>query len=365
MASHQGGNTMSDARRLDDQGWLRQIDLSDMLGLVEVLPQQCREAQRIARSMPLPRWNGVQHIVVVGMGGSAIGGDFVRALANEQCSVPVSVHRSDTLPRWVGRQCLVVAASYSGNTEETLTAYAEAKRRQARLMAITTGGELAALAANDDCPIVRIPGGLPPRAAIGYSFVSLLVLCERLGLLPAQGEALAEMFEVLEKQRALYGRQSPSSQNPAKALAAALVGYAPVVLGSEGASGVAAYRWKCQFNENSKAPAFWNVFPELTHNETVGWEKADEVLQRLHVVLLRDTRDSERNTCRIDVATQIMGRKAEGITEFWAEGDSSVARLFSLVYPGDFVTTYLALLYGVDPTPIQAIDFLKEELKKR
>jgi glucose/mannose-6-phosphate isomerase len=135
------------------------------------------------------------------------------------------------------------------------------------------------------------------------------------------------------------------------------------VLGSQSWKGVAAYRWKCEVNENSKAPAFWNVFPEVNHNETVGWEAPKEVLEHLHVVLLRDQKDPQRVNKRVDVTKELMGA-ASGITEFWAEGESDVARLFSLIYPGDFTSGYLALLYGIDPTPIKAIERLKSELAK-
>ena len=355
---------MVDPGMLDEQSWLKKNDPSDMLGLIEGLPQQFKEAERIARSMPLPKWPEPRNIAIVGMGGSAIGGDLVRALAEDQGPVPIVVQRNYTLPKWVGKDSLVVASSYSGNTEETLAAYAEAEARGARVIAITTGGELAKRATGAGWPVVRIPGGMSPRAAIGYSFVPLLVVMERLGIMPSQAEALAETVAVLEGQSAKYGRQSPMAENPAKALAAELVGRAPLILGPAGWQGIAAYRWKCQFNENSKAPAFWNVFPELNHNETVGWEHPLEVLGRLHVVLLRDALESKRNARRVDVTKEIMAKSAAGITEFWAEGKSSVARLFSLLYPGDFVSGYLALAYGTDPTPIKAIDHLKSELQK-
>lgn len=355
---------MTGAQLLDDQSWLTQQDPSGMLGLVEGLPAQCREAERIARSVPLPDWPKPCNVVVLGMGGSAIGGDLVRGLAAEQCSVPVLVNRDYSLPRYVTAGSLVIASSYSGNTEETLTGYARAKERGARIVAITAGGELARLATADGWPVLRIPGGLSPRAAIGYSFVPLLVTLERLGLLPPQEEALAETVKVLERQRERLGREVRVEQNPAKALALALVGNAPLILGSEGWKGVAAYRWKCQVNENSKVPAFWNVFPELNHNETVGWEASKEVLQRLHVVVLRDSKDNPRNARRVEVTKSIMGRSAAGVTEFWAEGESALARLFSLIYPGDFATVYLALLNGIDPTPVKAIDYLKSELQR-
>ncbi|HHW09481.1 MAG TPA: bifunctional phosphoglucose/phosphomannose isomerase [Firmicutes bacterium] len=359
----------ADKANLDNLEWLAERDPSGMLSLVEGLPAQCREAERIARSHPLPDWPRPEHVVVLGMGGSAIGGDLIRALAESEAGVPVLVNRDYSLPRFVGPGSLVIASSYSGNTEETLSAYRQARERGAKIVAICTGGELARLAAADGFPMIRIPGGLMPRAAIGYSFVPLLVLFERLGFLPGQREALAEMYQVLEEQAGQFGRSSPVSANPVSAnpvkeLAWKLVGCIPLVIGSQGWKGTVAYRWKCQINENAKAPAFWNVFPEMNHNETVGFEAPEELVRRIHVILLRDEEDPPQIARRVDVTKELLSGRVAGITEFYTRGKSAVAKLFSLVYPGDFTSVYLACLHGVDPTPIKAIDRLKAELSK-
>ena len=353
---------MDRANQLDNQEWCKTIDPDDMLGLVESLPSQCREAERIARSMPMPHWPLPRHVVVLGMGGSAIGGDLVRALSTSTAGVPIAVNRDYDIPNYIDKESLVVASSYSGNTEETLAGYAQAKKRDAHIIAITTGGELGRLAAADGFPVIRIPGGISPRAALGYSFVPLLVMLERLGILPSQAEALAETVAVLEAEKVRYGRTSALEQNPAKQLAAALVDKVPLILGSQSWKGMAAYRWKCQFNENSKVPAFWNVFPELNHNETVGWEFPPAVTKMFYVVVLRDSADNSRVNRRIEVTKAIMAPRIAGGSEFWAEGKSSVARLLSLIYPGDFASVYLAYLHGADPTPVAVIDHLKKEM---
>lgn len=274
------------------------------------------------------------------------------------------MNRNYDIPRYVGKQTLVIASSYSGNTEETLAAYQQAQERGARILVISTGGKLTESAGAAGWPVIRIPGGLSPRAALGYSFVPLLVALERFGLIPDQRAALAEMVAVLKRQREIYGRSCPIGQNPAKALAMQLVNRIPVVIGWHGRQGMAAYRWKCQVNENGKAPAFWNVFPELNHNETVGWTVPDALLNQLYVILLRDNQEAPRQARRIDVTKEMVSKKAAGTWEFRAEGESQVARLFSLIYPGDFTSAYLALLYGMDPTPITAIDHLKSEMSR-
>lgn len=355
---------MEIAQQLNNAEWCGNCDPTGMLGLVEKLPEQCKEAERIARSLPLPKLSQLRQVVILGMGGSAIGGDLVRALAESESQLPIIVNRDYNIPYYVGADSLVIASSYSGNTEETLAAYAAARERKAHIIAIATGGELAQRAIADGYTLVRIPGGISPRAAIGYSFVPLLVLMERLGILPSQAASLAEMVAVLENQRQRYGMHSELANNPAKQLAVKLVNKAPLILGTYGWPGMAAYRWKCQINENSKAPAFWNVFPELNHNETVGWEHPAEVTSRLHVVLLRDKYNNTRLARRIDVTKDIMSSYAGGISEFMSEGESAVARLFSLIYPGDFTSVYLAYLHGADPTPVKAIDRLKGELAK-
>lgn len=349
-------------RLLDDKEAIARIDPGGMGNLVMSLPDQWREATEIARNASLSGLEGAERVVVLGLGGSAIGGDLVRSLLESVSPVPIAVNRDYGVPAYVDNRTLVIASSYSGGTEETLSAVREAETRGARIMAISTGGDLGAMAKEKGWPIVTVPGGLSPRAAIGYSFVPLLVAMERAGLCPAVDEALAETAALLERQRARYGLDAPLDENPAKQLAVELKGKLPLIYGSHGWKGTAAYRWKTQINENAKAPAYWNVFPELNHNETVGWESPDSVMKSVHLVILRDEMDPKRVQARIDITREIMEEAVGDVTELWAEGTSDVARLFSLIYPGDFVSYYLALAYRNDPTPIRMIDLLKSRL---
>ncbi len=347
---------------LDNRSAIQKVDPDGMTSLVERVPDHWRDAERIARAADLSCLRAPQSVVVLGMGGSAIGGDLVRALLEPNADVPILVNRDYVVPAHVGAETLVVASSYSGNTEETLEALDAARARGAQVAAVTSGGQLEALAGEHGWPLIKIPGGMSPRAALAYSFVPLLVLMEQAGVSSPVTGALAEAAEVLERQRERFGPDVAAEKNPAKQLALSLKGKLPLIYGSRGWKGTVAYRWKCQINENAKAPAVWNVFPELNHNETVGWESPREVTNQMELVLLRDQRDDRRTQARIETTREIMEESISGVTELWAEGESDVARLFSLIYPGDWVSLYLALLYGNDPTPIQMIDLLKSRL---
>ena len=272
------------------------------------------------------------------------------------------VNRGYGLPEWVDADTLLLAASYSGNTEETLHAFEEGVSRGATVVCLTSGGTLAARALEAGLPLIRIPGGLPPRAALGYSFFPLAVVLGRLGLVPASDTDLAEALETIRSAGERWGRSRPGAENSAKSLALALDGCLPLVYVGDGLLSSVATRWKGQFNENSKILAYTAVFPEVNHNEIEGWEGARRLGQRAHLVLLRDIDDSPRVQRRMEVTTGIIGDRADRITELWGDGRCRMARMFSLVCLGDFVSVYLALLSGTDPTPVDNIQRLKDAL---
>jgi glucose/mannose-6-phosphate isomerase len=342
-----------------------------MLGAILGLPDQVDDAKRIALGAAFDQLAGRKFtsLVIAGLGGSAIGGDFLRAGYELTLNVPVTVVRDYHLPGYIGPETLVFAASNSGNTEETLVAYAAARKARAGIVAFTTGGRLGELATADSVPLVTFPGGLQPRAALGYSFVPLIVACARLGLLPeVLLDDVHEASAVLRAVRNECGPDVQSQKNPAKSLAGSYVGKIPVIYGSQGERGVVAYRWKTQINENAKAYAVANVFPELNHNETVGWSGAhgqSDVEKNLAVTILRDDREPSQIAKRVELTQQIISRQAASVDEVWARGDSTLSRMLSLVYVGDFASYYLAVAYGEDPTPVRVIDWLKSELSKR
>lgn len=350
---------------LDDLQAMQSLDPGGMMGAILGFPGQCRDARRIGLSVQAPEgYRSAANIVILGMGGSAIGGDLLRSLFENEFRVPVAVNRDYGIPNYVNEHTLVIASSYSGNTEETLSGYAEARRRKAMIAAICTGGKLKELATADGYPVITIPGGLSPRAALGYSFHPLMAVMERLGYLAAKDSDFEEMADKVSEMARRFGPEAPLSDNPTKQLAERLHDRLPVIYGAGGWRAVVAARWKGQINENAKNIAYWNAFPELNHNETVGWEAPVKVTNLVHNVILRGADESPRLSRRVEVTHQIMQQAVEGFTEIRAEGKSPLAHMFSLVYTGDFVSYYLSMLNGIDPTPVRVIDRLKAELAK-
>jgi len=354
---------------------LRTADPENMMGAILSLPDQCARAKQIASDAGVGALAGrtFANAVVAGMGGSAIGGDLLRSVFQDVLRVPLEVSRDYHLPGYVGADSLVIAASYSGNTEETLAAYAGARKARAAVLAVTTGGELAARCAHDGVPAIIIPGGLQPRAALGYSFVPLIVAAARLALMPAALlDELDEMIATLERVRNASAPDVAQADNRAKQLAAQWRGAIPVIYGSQGERGVVAYRWKTQINENAKAFAAAGVLPELDHNDVVGWSGHDSSRRpaqerperELAVVFLRDDREPDHIRRRAELTKTIVEKRAASVSEVWASGESRLARAMSLVYLGDFASCYLAYADGEDPTPVTVIDWLKSELAK-
>jgi glucose/mannose-6-phosphate isomerase len=347
---------------LDDPAALRALDPKDMAGLTLGFPEQCHTAVEIARQAPTrSAAPAPKNVVVTGLGGSAIGGDMLRALMEKEAGIPCAVNRDYHLPAYVGPDTLVIAASYSGNTEETLAAYEEAQRAGAPVLAVTSGGALADRAEADGHAVIRVPGGQPPRSATGYLFFPMLVALQRRDILPSQDGALLETIALLKARRDALRPEAPAAQNPAKSLAHALHGKLPVVHGTTPYLQVVAYRWKCQLNENAKTHGMTNAYPELDHNEIIGWVKATAQTNSWALVTLRDPDEGAKMAKRIEVTTRLIGDAAQQ-HEIRAEGDSLLARMLGASYLGDWVSVYLAYLYGVDPTDIANIDTLKAEL---
>jgi glucose/mannose-6-phosphate isomerase len=333
-----------------------------MLDLLLDVPEQMQIGERLGQSLDLPAKMMVREVVVTGLGGSSVSGGLLQSYLNADCHVPIWVNRNDAVPAFVGPETLVCAVSYSGDTAETLSAFEDAHARGARLLAVTSGGGLAMLAERAHIPWVQVPGGLPPRATLGYLFTALLTIWARLGLIADQQASIAATVDTLRELAAQYRPGIETFRNLPKALATQLHGRMSVIYGVQDFSDVVAYRWRTQLNENAKILASHHVFPELNHNEIVGWDGPLALLQQLWVVLLRDPQEPARMALQIETTKAFLQEKAAGITEVWAQGQARLARLFSLLYTGDFTSYYLALLRGVDPTPVHAIDRLKERL---
>jgi glucose/mannose-6-phosphate isomerase len=349
---------------LDEAGLLLKADPFGMMALTLDLPAQCEEAIRRAEQWNLPALKARPgNILVTGLGGSGIGGDYLRVLFEAQGNLPVIVNRDYTLPAFVNSETLVFAVSYSGNTEETLASYAHARESGAQVMTVSSGGELEANAHRDGVPHLKVPGGQPPRTALGYLFMPLAVMCERWGLLPNLSEARTHTLRRLVQRRELWGPNNPTSNNPAKQLATALYGQIPLFYGTGGYRAIVATRWKGQFNENAKVHAFANTFPELNHNEILGWVLAKQQADNLSVIALRTHEESVKIQTRVRVTRQLVGESAQW-HEVYAEGTTVLEQLMDLTFLGDFVSLYLSFLNGVDPQNIDYINHLKSELSR-
>ncbi len=329
---------------------------------MQSFPLQVEGAAEVARTLALPRPPGIAGVVVSGMGGSAIGGDVVRAATCTLLRVPLLVCRDYGLPAFVGPDTLVFASSYSGNTEETLEAYGQACAAGAFIICLTSGGRLAELAHSHRHPVIQLPAGLPPRAALGYSAVMLLGALTALGLAPDMAAALRETVELLKKCVVQYGPEMPEHKNPAKTIARSLQGRVVAIYASDAVLGPAAVRWRGQIEENAKNLAFHHLLPEMNHNELVGWQFPPQPLEQIAVVFLRDHRDHPQTQRRFAFTKEILAQKTKIMHEVWSEGDSPLARIFSVICTGDFVSLYLAYLNSVDPTPVPVIETLKQKL---
>jgi glucose/mannose-6-phosphate isomerase len=308
-----------------------------------------------------PEYSQISNVVIVGMGGSAIGGDIVRRLAQYESKVPVRVHRDYGLPAFVDESTLVIASSYSGNTEETLSAFTESLKTRAKKMVITSGGKLKQLAEKERIPVFVIDYRAPPRAAFPHSLIPLVGIFQKLGLLADKSVDLHEAADILNQLSGDLAETRSLASNPAKQLAAKLWGRIAVIYGAEILSEVAR-RWKGEFNENSKAWAFFENFPELNHNAVVGYEFPPEAKERIFVLMLRSSLLRPRNLLRYEVTAKLLAKA--GITYEFMEstGKSALSQILSLVLLGDYASFYLSMLNEVDPTSTNAINFVKQYL---
>jgi glucose/mannose-6-phosphate isomerase len=347
-----------------NEATIRRIDASDMRGLLIRFPEQIEEAIAIGESSGISLdLSNVSSIVITGLGGSAIGGDLLRSYLADEVSIPIVVNRHYFLPEFVRKKSLVIVSSYSGNTEETLAAHRDALRRGAHVLCISSNGATERIARQRKNPLIKIPGGFPPRAALGYSFFPILVTLIRNGLLRGRRRDLQETVVLLKKKALLYENLA-SASNDALSIAREFKGRLPVIYSTTEHFDSVNLRWRTQLAENAKVLAYGNVLPEMNHNELVGWKVLRKLMKEIAVVVLRDADEHPRVKVRLDLTRKIVAKYSSHIIEVKSEGDSLLARMFSLIYLGDWVSYYLAMLNGVDPTPVKVIDYLKSELAK-
>jgi len=328
-----------------------------MQKLIWELPEQIESAVSVGVEGEI--LDGVKGVLIGGMGGSAIGGDLLSAILRMNSNVPVYVNRDYVFPRWVqGKDWLCVCVSYSGNTEETLSMYELAKAKGCKIGVITSGGKLGEWARKDKVPLCTIPGGYPPRAAIGYTFFPLVrMVFSALGMEFPEDD-VAEVVSLLKEVRGDFSSQG----GPPARLASEIKDKLPVIYSDE-RLGVVTRRWVNQINENAKALAHFNIFPELNHNEIVGYMLPHEVVGKSIAMFLRDGKEHDRVSARMRLTGEILARDGVRTVDIYSKGQSLLARIFYLVYFGDFLSYFLARLYGVDPVPVERIAWLKEKLR--
>jgi glucose/mannose-6-phosphate isomerase len=363
-----------EAPGLDHPKSIESIDRSGMLRYCEKIPELCEDAVERAWSLMGPDWGvlessvagvSLKNIVIAGMGGSAIGGELLKDWLRDRASIPVEVCRDYVLPAYADKSTLVIAMSYSGETEETLSAFADAVKRRCNVLTLSSGGYLQSFSEKLKKPHMKIPSGSPaPRAAIAYLLFPLIAVMQRLKVVKEVHEDVKEAISILGKVREENALSVPLETNRAKKLAVQIENSIPVVYGFRYFAAVAR-RLKCQFNENCKILSRFDLFSELNHNEIVGWEAPRKLTEKFSAIFIRDSFEPDEIRERIELTKSILSRRACSVAEIHAMGRCRLARMLSAMYVGDLASIYLALLRNVDPTPAEVISDFKRQMKEK
>ncbi len=347
---------------LDDVRIYDKIEPENMRGHLHGLPEQCRTAWDRASKFKLPAdYADVNKVVILGMGGSAIGGDLVRSLFSGQKKPIIFVSREYDLPAFVDDRTLVIASSYSGNTEETLSAFSQTLERKCKKLAMTTGGELKRMAEAAGVPVFVIDYKGQPRAALGYGFISLIAFLQQLGLVSNKKDEVKSMIQDLDKVLGELQETVTTGSNRAKQLAKELHGKVAVIYGA-GILSEVAHRWKTQINENGKSWAFYETFSELNHNAVVGYQFPRELASKIYVVLLRCPSLHPRILLRYQITAELLKQSGISHETIDSRAENELSQMMGLLYLGDWVSYYIAILNEIDPTPVTVIEYLKKRL---
>lgn len=323
-----------------------------MKKLVENFSRQLTESKAISEKAILEKKSGIQSVLITGLGGSGIGGTVLSELVAKTCPVPILVNKDYFLPAFVNEHTLVIVSSYSGNTEETLSAMQDAIQRGAQIVCITSGGKILELAKQHQFGFIEIPGGQPPRSCLGYSLIQLIKVLE------VYGFADASLFTDLDKAIVLLDKEEANIQSEAKAIAEKLHAKFPILY-SLGSCEGAVVRFRQQINENSKMLCGHHSFPEMNHNELVGWVEENKSLV---VVTMRTSFDYVRTVKRYEFCKDLFTKLSSGVIDIFAKGESRLEQYLYLVHIGDWISCYIADIKGIDPVEVSIIDSLKAEL---
>ena len=345
---------------LDDMKNIENLDRGCMLKNLEKFPKRCRNAIKNADKLVL----GIQDrkyssVIVAGLGGSAIGGHLIRDWLYGILSIPVNICSGYHLPKFVNHESLVFIVSYSGDTEETISMFNEALRAGCRIISVTSGGKLGQLSRENNIPLLILPSGVKPRAALPDQFFSIVTIMRRLGLFEEEWSELEELLPILDDIKKELSPQIPTELNEAKKLALKLKDVIPFIFGSIVFRG-AAYRFCTQLNENSKSPSSWSFFPEAFHNAIRLREGRKKLRKNISVVIIKDESETLPLKTRIDGFQELLEDHIGDVLEVYAKGNSTLSKIFSVIYKIDYITTYLGLLYGLDPSSNDSIDILKK-----
>ena len=353
---------------LDDLDTIRKLDSQDMFGQLKGMPDQLADAWEMGQVLPLPVWNDLQQIVIVGMGGSALGGALAAAVAEPHSPLPIVVHREYGLPAWArGPETCVIAVSHSGETEETLSAYRQAVENGCRVLVITTGGTLAQLASQQGCPawvyVHEDQQGqpLPARTALGFLFGLVLAALYRMNLLPDPSADVAGTLHAMRNQQTNLLPDAPVKFNPAKRMAGQMVGRCVTVIAADAFAPVAK-RWKDQVCEVAKAWAQCDSLPEADHTTLAGLNNPESALMQTIVLFLAGSANHPRNQLRLDFTREIFMTQAINTDTITARGESLMAQMWTLLQFGDYTASYLAIAYGEDPSVSEVVSMMKQAL---
>jgi glucose/mannose-6-phosphate isomerase len=342
---------------LDDIKKIHAVDKSNMLAVISSLPSQIDRTKSLVSRLDLPNHNP-SSIVISGMGGSSVGGELIRDWLNEKMQIPILTNRTSGLPRFAGRNTLAIMVSYSGNTQETLASADHAVRRGCQIVGVTSGGKLEKLCKSKDFPCILLPPGMPPRGAIGYLFSSIAYLLQDIALVRVE-EDIREARGFLEEIQHGWTANVETKENEAKRIAKLLEKRTPMIYGHTFYNAVAR-RWKTQINENAKTLAWNSEIPEMDHNEIEGWAR-DSRGKKFAAIFLRDRRENTEIRNQVKVTVEMLAKKAR-THEVWAQGTTVLSRMLHNMYLGDYVSFYLAVLKGVDPMPVHAIQEVKKKV---
>jgi glucose/mannose-6-phosphate isomerase len=349
---------------LNDVETLLKLDTIDALGDTYNYDKQFAEGYELAKSFDIQPLNRkVDEILMCGTGGGSMASiNLLKSYLFDEIKVPIVLNQGYTIPAFVDKDTLVFIMTHSGNTEEIVSCYKQAIDAGAQIIVLTAGGTVKQMALEHGHPMLNVPGGMMPRIVPGYIFLPILVILHKLGLVSDPDAAIKETISLFSQLKDQYGVNVPIENNLAKQIAIEMDGLIPVVYGTLPLTDSVAWRFKNQLGENSKLMAFWNAIPALHHDEAVGWDADSAMLKQFHFTLIRDAEDSEKNAKRVTITAEILRDRVGAVREVTTIGNSRMARLFSAIYLLDFVTLYLPLLRGVDPTPVDVLNIFKAKM---